>query len=572
MSYDDVEDYRALLRQGRLVDRSDLPSVRIRVLRTYTTELLTEAVDAWLALLGIHALIETLPYGQLSEIANCDEAIVAIDPQDLHPDMADFLTGQSADGLSEALQRLSGVTPQLATSSCHVTMLGSFVSAVESIDLDGSEIAGSGAARGRQWNEALRDWTYDAVRESSFVDLRSLGVTTDSRSYARSLQPFDSRSLFILGRLIARQIAARRLPRTKCVVVDADGTLWGGVIGEDGLDGIALGLSGDGRHFRDFQRQLRTLRNRGFLLAIASKNERADVLAVLERHPARVLTPDDFVAIECGWDPKHVVIERIAGELGLGLDSFVFVDDSDLECELVAEFLPAVQTRQVPTDAWKLTSLLGRIPSLDVAYVTDEDVQRTEMYKAEVDRSKHAAGRDYNSFLADLEVRVVLSPVGRDHLDRSAQLIGKTNQANLSLRRRSRSEPSELLEQADVEGWVVDVSDRFGPYGSVGLLLLDSGGDELEIDTMLLSCRVLGRGVEQALLAHASERARALGRHVIVADYVRGERNQLVADLLPSVGFESKGDDGVTIRYGIVASESIECPPWLDVTTKVDFR
>ena len=373
--------------------------------------------------------------------------------------------------------------------------------------------------------------------------LARLGLdhTFDERGDHVAGAPFTQDALRALAVAYVRHVRAASGPAVKCIVLDCDNTLWGGVVGEDGLEGIVLDDTGPGRRFVELQKDLVALRERGIVLAICSKNERDDVLDVLRNHPSMVLRTDDFAAMRIDWSDKAENITSIADELNLGLEHVVFVDDSDVECGWVSKRLPGVRVLQWPLAASE-HARLSDLPMFDSLVVTDEDRRRTEMYRSEAKRRE--ARRDdlsLDDYLASLEMVATIGRATGAELPRLAQLCQRTNQFNLTTRRHDAGVLQQLASDAASAVLWLDLEDRFGSNGIVGCAVLRRAGDDTAlIDTLLLSCRVIGRGAETVLVNRLAIIAREMGATTLIGEYIPSARNAQVADLYPRLGFETR--------------------------------
>jgi FkbH-like protein len=384
----------------------------------------------------------------------------------------------------------------------------------------------------------------------------------DERGERVSDAPLSPIGLEVLARSLARHIQAVRGPRAKCVVVDCDNTLWAGVVGEDGLAGIEMGDTGPGRRHRDLQRHLLDLRRRGVLLAICSRNEEADVLEVLRSHPDCVLREDDFAALRVNWEDKADNVVAIAAELNLSTGHLVFVDDDPMQCEWVASRLPDVTVLRWPEDTGPRGSL-DDLALFDSLVTTDEDRSRTEMYRAESHRRAEATvAATPEGYLASLDLRVAIGPVVPARLGRVAQLTQRTNQFNLTTRRYEVAELTALADDESSAVLTVSLQDRFGSYGLVGCGVVRCDGPVAEIDSFLLSCRVLGRHVEAALANRLAAAARRLGATQLVGTYVPSARNGQVANLYERLGFDTLPGERARWQWDLVAGDP-PVPAWL---------
>ncbi len=334
------------------------------------------------------------------------------------------------------------------------------------------------------------------------------------------------------------------------LALDLDNTLWGGVVAELGPNHIAVGETPEGEAYVAFQRYLKALSQRGVLLAVASKNNPADAREPFVTNPGVVLKLDDFAAFEAGWQTKGESLQRIAASLNLGLDSFVFFDDNPAEREYIRQALPQVAVVEVPDEPAEYIRALEAGRWFEALDLTDEDRQRTEQYRAEAQRREvQAVAPNLSDYLMSLGMVAQVAAVEEPDLPRVAQLLAKTNQFNLTTRRHSEAEIRRLLSNPGSVGLTVRLRDRFGDYGLIAVVLAEPADDPsiLAIDTWLMSCRVIGRGVEVFTLQALVQAAQHLGYRHLLGQYVPTAKNSVVADLLPRLGFEllpANGLDG----------------------------
>ncbi|MFC0528936.1 HAD-IIIC family phosphatase [Phytohabitans kaempferiae] len=390
------------------------------------------------------------------------------------------------------------------------------------------------------------------VRVLTSADLAALYPVADyfDATGERSADVPYTRAMFAaLGTAVARAVHAWVTPRPKVIAVDADNTLWDGVVGEDGVLGVRVT---PGR--RALQELLLAQRAAGRLIAICSKNAEADVLAVLAEHPDMLLRPEHVTAHRINWEPKSANLAALAAELDLGLDSFLFLDDNPVEIAEVRAAHPQVLGLALPLDAAAVPAYLGHCWPLDHTSVTDDDRERAERYAVEARRRAAAtAAPSMASFLDGLGLVVDVRPMAPADLARTAQLTQRTNQFNLTGVRRTAAE----LSVVDGEVLAVDVRDRFGSYGQVGVVVDSARGGRLDVETFLLSCRVLGRGVEHRVLAALGARAAERGLAEIRLAYTATDRNRPAHDFLTGLrGSRRDGDafvvstvDAVAARY-----------------------
>lgn len=370
-------------------------------------------------------------------------------------------------------------------------------------------------------------------------------VLYDERFWYLGRIPLSARGMVELADLYTRAISALSGIARKVLLVDLDNTLWGGVIGEDGVEGIALGEDGLGKVHRDFQTRLKALKEQGTLLAIVSKNNESDVEHVFLRHPMMVLKTDDFVARKVSWSPKTEAIADLSKELSLGLDSFVLIDDSPVERELVRQALPQVCVPEFPRDPYTLNSWFEDVARehFDTLVVTEEDTRRTELYRADIERQ--SASRSFTSlddFYRGLDMKMRVWEGHREQTARLAQLTQRTNQFNLTTRRYDTADFERLFSSSDVRVYDIELSDRYGSNGIVGLIIARLSERTAEIDTFLMSCRVIGRKVEHTFFAYVVNDLHKLGIDRIKAEYVPTAKNAPAKGLLDELGFQN-GED-----------------------------
>ena len=539
-----------------------LRELRLGVVHSYTSDLL----DPWLslagALEGLKVTTYHAPYGLNMEEADARSGLVDHSPditlillrrEDLHPNLARPVVVLSPDEQatlsSQALDRLFAIIAALrARKVGHliVTVLpeqtGPALGIYDPMP-DRSEAAWWSALKA-EIGRRLRV----GVEASLFLDLDEVMAQVgrdaffDPRLWYSARFPFAAAGAHEVSRRVVGLGAAMKFPKVKVIALDADNTLWGGIIGEDGFDGIALGHEYPGNAYMTFQRRLLDFQQRGFILALCSKNNPADVEQVLNDHPHQILKPDHFAAIRVNWEPKSDNLVALAEELNLGLDSFIFVDDSDYECALVRRELPEVEVIQTPARPIEVPSCLDQVSRLELLSLTVEDLKKTEMYAQERVRRqlRESAERSggLEDYLASLEMVMTVGIDDPAPLKRLSQLTQKTNQFTLTTRRYDEQHMRRLI---DTSSWIVgyfSLRDVFGDSGIVGLALFQQSAPAVaELDTFLMSCRVLGRKAESAFLNVLLKRLAAAGVRDVLADYLPTPKNGLVKNFLPDHGF-----------------------------------
>lgn len=364
-----------------------------------------------------------------------------------------------------------------------------------------------------------------------------------------------------------RKLDQVSLKRKKCLVLDLDNTLWGGILGEDGIDGIKLSGDYPGKAFHYFQESLQKLGSNGIILTICSKNNESDVLEALASNPYMVLKKDDFAARRINWKDKASNIREIAEELNIGMDSMVFVDDNPTERELIRQTLPMVEVPNFPTQPYELLKFAKELNEtyFRVYDITDEDKQKTAQYKANALRSQsQATFTDLDSFIKSLGISIKIEPANDFNIQRIAQMTQKTNQFNLTTKRYSESDIRSYIGS----GWKVycmSVSDRFGDYGITGCMFLNGE----EIDTLLLSCRILGKGIEYAFVKSILQLLKNMGYNSVKGNYLPTAKNGQVSDFYDRCGFThiSTENNGSKHYYADLANTDLSFKHYYTITT-----
>ena len=329
----------------------------------------------------------------------------------------------------------------------------------------------------------------------------------------------------------------------KCIVLDLDNTLWGGIVGEDGFDGIKLGPNPPGNIFVEFQHWLLSLHDRGIILAINSKNNFDEAIRVIQDHKYMVLKEKHFASIRINWNDKIQNIKEIAKEINIGLDSMVFFDDDPRNCEIVKTALPEVLTINLPKDPSFYLPLIQSMNDFNTLKITDEDRKRGEIYHKQKQRVELKGKTDnLEEYLKKLETKVTVKNADESTLPRISQLTMKTNQFNLTTKRYPEEKVRDLMDNSQMMVSYVQVEDKFGDSGITGAFIIKSENkEEWYIDTFLLSCRVIGREVEQAMMSCIVEKAKKEGLKRIIAEFISTKKNSPASDFLEKCGFENKG-------------------------------
>ena len=404
------------------------------------------------------------------------------------------------------------------------------------------------------WNEALSKLmkAHSNVRMFPYrrliSELGEKAAFSDKTWYMGKI-PFSSDLQKMLVEKILHCTELEMRTPKKVLILDLDNTLWGGLAGEADHTPVELSEDHAGLAYKDLQRVLLGMKQQGVILTVVSKNNEADALAVMEKHPHMVLKKEDFAALYINWEPKSENIRRMAQDLNLGLSSFVFFDDSALEREEIKQTLPEVSVPDFPDKPEELPAAMLQIfeEYFEKPVVTAEDAAKTDMYRDNAKRNElQRSSADYESYLKSLEIRVTAEDPGV-HFDRLLQLLNKTNQFNLTTRRFTNEELSGFLSNPDNKSFLYRVEDRFGDNGVVATIMASTSGKAATITDFVMSCRVMGRRIEDAILTDAENKLFEAGIESIRAQYIPSAKNGAVADLYARLGYQDAGEeqDGV---------------------------
>lgn len=387
-------------------------------------------------------------------------------------------------------------------------------------------------------------------------------------TWYRGSVPFSEQFTPYLADEYTRYILALRGRTKKCIVLDLDNTLWGGIIGEDGIEGIKLGNTSPGVEYVDFQKVLLSLYSRGIILAICSKNNYDDAIKVFREHPFQVLKEDHFAAMRINWQNKALNLEELAAEINIGLDSMVFLDDNPVERAQVSQIHPEIFVVEMPKNPRLYRETLENLNVFDVLSLTKEDLTRGEMYAGKRKRTElEKSVTSIEDFLRTLELRVRVSEVNDFDASRVVQLIGKTNQFNLTTRRYTDADIDNFRQSKDVAVYCMTVQDKFGDEGVVGVAIVRKKSRDWWIDTFLMSCRVIGRSAETAMLAKIVADARKANAERVIGEYIPTKKNPPAADFYERHGFgmSVSSEDGLNTWALNLEEQTVEVPEWIEL-------
>lgn len=437
---------------------------------------------------------------------------------------------------------------------------------------DGSTVQAQALAA---FNAALRE---AAARRPNVKLLDTAGIVStlgtrqsfDARFYYSGKAPYTLAFHNELARQLSLLTRGFGSVYYKVLVLDCDNTLWGGIVGEDGLEGIKLDpYNHPGNIFWNVQQQILALERQGVLVCLCSKNNDADVLEVLNTHQKMVLRHEHVVARRVNWDDKPSNLRALAGELNLGLDSFVFVDDSPFEVEAVREQLPQVRVFQVPKRLTDYPAMFREISELFLAGgVSAESRSKTQQYKGLAEAAaQQAAFGSQEEYLRSLGLRVHLYRNARDQVARISELVNKSNQFNVTTRRLMPGDVAALMDRPDAAVYSFTVSDRLADHGITGVLITEDEGEDVRVHSFLMSCRVIGRGVEFSVWRAVFDDARSRGKTTLRAAYVPSAKNAQVADFFDRLGLPrvSEGPDGSRHYEARVSDVRLADSNWVEL-------
>ena len=562
-----------------------LTPYRLAILRSFTVEPLvpllraaafTSGIDLSIHLGDFNAyaqeiLEEASPLYQFAP----DLVILAVQTSDLAPELCHDYTAHGPPDHQAAIQRVDAnfrdwVRAFRGRSSAHLLLHNLESNPVPSHGvLDCQSVMGQSAAI-HQINQQLSRLAAES-KGVYILDYDALIARhgrlhwRDQRKWLTVRLPIAAAHLLDMTQEWLRFLHPLTGKIAKALVVDLDNTLWGGVIGEDGLAGIQLGLDYPGAAYQALQRAMLDLARRGILLAVCSKNNSEDAMEALSSHPGMLLRPPDFAALRINWTDKAENLRQIAVELNIGVDSLAFLDDNPVERQQVREQLPGVTVIELPPDPACYAQALRDCPVFERLSLSEEDLKRRQFYairqqQALFERSCSTSEDFYRSLLQEAEV-ALLRPAT---LARVAQLTQKTNQFNLTTRRYSEQQIADLAARPGWQVLSLRVKDRYVDNGLVGVAITEATDGVCRIDTLLLSCRVIGRTLETAFLACLVEKASGRGFRQVEGWFLPTKKNAPARDFYSRHGFQLVSQDGEASRWVIdLASHSVACPAWI---------
>jgi FkbH-like protein len=557
-----------------------LTPFRLGVLSNTTSHFLVPALVATAVRHGIDLVCEEADFDQVIQEAlnpdsminrgKFDAVLIAIDHHGLPLRPVPGDEEAAARSVSDALEQLATVRQGIRGNSNAVCIVQTLARPPETL-FGSFDLGLPGTLRNLidRFNRALADDV--AGSKDILMDVAQLAETVglanwhDPTLWNIGKLPFASQYIPLYVDHVCRLIATLRGKSRRCLVLDLDNTLWGGVIGDDGLEGILIG-QGDatGEAHLEVQRTALALRDRGIVLAVSSKNNDEVARKPFKEHPEMLLKEDHLAVFQANWSDKASNITAIAEQLALGLESFVFLDDNPAERSIVRQTLPQVAVPELPADPAYYARILLASGYFEAITLSDEDRKRAAMYQDNARRvalQKNVA--DIQSYLLSLEMVMTVQPFDEVGRSRIAQLISKSNQFNLTTRRYTEVEVAEAERDPDCMTLQIRLADTFGDNGMICVIICRRSGGDWHIDTWLMSCRVLGRRVEEATLQEILLQARKHGIEALIGTYRPTERNSLVEKHYEKLGFAllEKQADGTTVwRLDVASAPELDLP------------
>ncbi len=539
-------------------DRHDLPSLKISVCRNVMLEAIEPYLRHFALQLGFDATIRFGRYDSIVQEAvgttslldtTTDCVLIFMNISVLSPQLArnftvldDQQVGSEAKRIEDLVAMvLNGIRRQ---TDALILWHGFEVTTYPAFGIRDSQVSTGQSATLQALNGKCRD-IVQGLHNAYFVDLdqclRRTGADHfyDRRYWHIGRAPYTLEALSQIAFEDFRFVRAVKGKNKKCLVLDCDNTLWGGILGESGLAGIKLGKTHPGSAYMEFQEEVLNRHNRGVILALCTKNEEQAVWRVFEEHPDMVLKRHHIAAAQINWRDKATNLAQIALDLNIGLDSMVFADDSEFEVNLIRQELPQVEVIHLPEDgSVDYRNILSTCGLFDTLTFSKEDRMRGAMYKAQIDRRQlKAEASDLETYYRSLDMTVCVGLADEFAVPRIAQLTQRSNQFNLTTRRHTEKDIACTANASDSDVLHISLSDKFGDSGIVGICILKYAGEEATIDTFVLSCRALGRGVEDVLLAQALGHSKKRGCSRVVGNYYRSARNKQVESFYSDHGF-----------------------------------
>ncbi len=557
--------------------------ISVAFLSSYTAEILEPYMRVELADYSFYSSIYFAPYNNIEqEIIDNNSGLHSLDPdvvvihnriEDINQDVLTRFYSYSDESLENEVSSIILYFRRILEilrkkSNAKIIVVNFSNTQIQSTSFVGSSLSHSITAYIQNINNQL--WQICSQISSCYiVNYQQLLTEHGSRNwfdeklYFIARIPFGAYAQIEMGKMLARTISASFLVPCKCLVLDLDNTLWGGVLGEDDISGIQLGDDYPGNIYKNFQHVILGLRDQGVLLAISSKNNINDALAIMEKHTSFLIKKEHLSSVQINWKDKATSLHAVANELNIGLDTIVFFDDNPVEREWVKSQIPEVRVIEVPKNPLLYVKALLDSSLFDKLNLTLEDRSRTDMYRYEKKRKEfYVKSETVEDFLKDLEMSATLGFIDDITMSRAEQLINKTNQFNITCIRHSSKDIKNIISNGGIAIWL-SVKDQFGDSGIVGIAIAKKMKDgQWLIDTFLLSCRVIGRKLDLVLLNYICKIVKGKGGSELYGEYIATPRNGLVCDFFVEHGFDRVVNKSNYWSYNLKAG-SIKYPDFI---------
>jgi FkbH-like protein len=568
-----------LARREWLTGKAGLTPFRLGIVSSHTVDYLAQALPGTALRHGLMLEVVMADYGQAAQQlldagsefgrAKLDAILIALDYRALGLSEARFTAKDAEAAVDGAISYAAGLAEGVRNTIGTSCVLQTLVPPAETLfgNFD-ARFPGSVRTMIERFNHRL---LFEVAGDTDLiVDAASLAASTglnvwnDARDWHKAKLPAAMGAIPLYAEHVCRVLGAARGKSRKCLVLDLDNTLWGGVIGDDGLNGIKLGQgSSTGEAFLEIQRYALALRQRGIVLAVCSKNDESNARLPFREHPEMLLKEEHIAVFVANWQDKANNIREIAATLNIGIDAIVFLDDNPVERGLVRDILPEVAVPELTEDPADYPGILARAGYFEAVGLSSEDLKRADYYQANAERVSLKKIGNLEEYLASLDMVATLVPFDAVGRVRIAQLINKSNQFNLTTRRYSESDVARFETDPNKFCLQIRLVDRFGDNGMISVVIFDRGEDEWRCDTWLMSCRVLGRRVEELVLAHVAETARGAGASRLTGVYLPTKKNSLVAEHFAKLGFSKVSDlpeDGTEWALDLTQYQTPELP------------
>ncbi|MEO0683548.1 MAG: HAD-IIIC family phosphatase [Cyanobacteria bacterium J06649_11] len=512
---------------------------KLAIAASFTSEPVLDSLDFWMQEIGIPCSIEFAPYNQIFQQLLDGNSITLQNEEGVNLILIRFedwyLTEETfKSSVEEFLLAMQG-----ATQVSKIPYLVCICPSSPQVLVDSNRVQLYREAEAQLATELNNISGVYVVTSEELNATYPVADYYDPYGEEQGKIPYTPSFFCALGTMLARKIRALKSLPLKVIVLDCDNTLWSGVCGEDGATGVKINFA-----YRALQEFILAQQEAGKLICLCSKNQEEDVFAVFEQHGDMLLNKHHLVNWRINWKPKSENLKSLAAELQLGLDSFIFIDDNPVECGEVKANCPQVLTLQLPEEYQEIPRFIQHIWAFDQIQVTKEDKKRTQLYQQNVQRQRlHQESLTFTDFLGKLGLEIEITEMKSEDLPRVSQLTQRTNQFNFTTIRRSESEIQQLYDSGVLDCRVVCVKDRFGDYGKVGVMFFSFDDDVLNVDTFLLSCRVLGRGVEYRMLSYLGEIAQERGLSQVNVLYQSTQKNKPAFLFLEGISEKFKQDE-----------------------------